>query len=548
MLFADGEEGERAVLVPVLLDGEAEPDKTVTMTLSEPGGCAALGERTSAVLSIMDDDRPIVVPPTYSVGGTVSGLEGSGLRLADAITGAELSPGNGVFAFGYPYPSGAAYEVRVAAQPSDPLQICSVARASGTVADADVTDVAVTCVTPAAGDGLDPDFGDGGRVTTGLPGGADAMALQADGKIVLVGGLRMARYLPDGTLDDSFGDGGVVTLVFNGGALDEAHGVTIQPNGRILVVGVTRVGAQDDFAVNRYLASGTLDESFDGDGKVSTDFSGSVNRAYEALVQPDGRIVVAGHASTMTPLGGDNDFAVARYTAAGALDNSFSGDGRVTVNIGGRTDLGYAAALQPGGRILVAGRVADGGGDNPDIGLIGLDETGALDPGFGDAGGVTRTDFGSWDEASDIALAPDGRILLSIQTVVAPGTFVLAAARYSADGQLDGSFGTAGLATAPLSTLNDYTRGIAVQADGSIVVAGETSNLMLPDFGLARFDANGDLDPGFDGDGMMAVDFFGSFDGATCVAIQPDGKIVAAGFARNGTSTGLGMVRLLPGG
>jgi uncharacterized delta-60 repeat protein len=356
----------------------------------------------------------------------------------------------------------------------------------------------------------------------------------------------MARYLPSGALDDSFGDAGVVDLVFNGGILDEAYGVTIQPDGRILVVGVTRVGAQDDFAVNRYLTGGTLDESFDGDGKVSTDFSGSVDRAYVALVQPDGRIVVAGHASTMTPLGGDNDFAVARYTAAGALDSSFSGDGRVTVDIGGRTDLGYAAALQPGGRILVAGRVADSGGESPDIGLIGLDETGALDPGFGVAG-VTRTDFGSWDEASDIALAPDGSILVSTQTVVAPGTFVLAAARYSADGQLDDGFGTAGLATAPLSALNDYTRGIAVQADGRIVVVGETSNLMQPDFGLARFDAQGELDPGFDGDGMMAVDFFGTFDGANCVAIQPDGKIVAAGFARNGTSTGLGMVRLLPG-
>jgi len=79
-------------------------------------------------------------------------------------------------------------------------------------------------------------------------------------------------------------------------------------------------------------------------------------------------------------------------------------------------------------------------------------------------------------------------------------------------------------------------------------VVGETSNLMLADFGLARFDANGDLDPGFDGDGMMAVDFFSSFDGAGCVAIQPDGKIVAAGFARNGAATGLGMLRLLPGG
>ncbi len=321
--------------------------------------------------------------------------------------------------------------------------------------------------------------------------------------------------------------------------------MTIQPDGRILVVGETRVGAQDDFAVNRYLTDGSLDTSFGGDGKVSTDFGGAVDRAYAALVQPDGRIVVAGHAAVPTPLGPDNDFAVARYTGAGALDGSFGGDGRVSLNIGGRTDLAYAAALQPDGRILVAGRVADGGGDNPDIGVVRLDSDGGLDASFGD-GGVVRTDFGSWDEASDIALQTDGRILVATQSVVV-GNFVLAVARYGADGDIDSGFGTGGLATAALSTLGDYAREVAVQADGRIVLVGQTSNLMLPDFAIARFGADGELDPGFDGDGMLGLDFFGSFDGAECVAIQPDGKIVAAGFARNGTATGLGMVRLLPG-
>ena len=545
VLFADGEEGSRAVRIPLVVDDLAEPDETLTVTLSQPGGCAALGATSSAIVTIQDDDNPIDRPPTFTVAGAVSGLEGTGLVLSEAITGFELTPDNGDFAFDYQFPSGTDYEVRVASQPIDPIQVCSVARASGTVTDTDVTDVAVTCVTPATGEGLDPTFGEGGRVTTGLPGGAVAMALQPDGKIVLVGGLRMARYESDGDLDPSFGDAGVVEIVFNGGLLDEAHGVAIQPDGRILVAGVTRVGAQDDFAVNRYLADGTLDGSFGGDGRVSTDFAGQVDRAYAVLVQTDGRIVVVGHAGAMTPLGVGSDFAAARYTSAGVLDGDFGSGGRVTIDIGGRTDLAYAAALQPDGRILIAGRVADGGGDSPDIGLVRLDEIGDPDPGFADQG-VRRTDFGDWDEASGVALEPDGQIVVSTQTLVGP-TFLLAVARYGAEGALDTEFGTDGLATAAFSGANDYAHAVAVQPDGRILVAGQSSNLSAPDFAIARFDAAGVLDGGFDGDGMRTVDFFGASDGAQCMAVQPDGKIVAAGFARNGTATGLGMVRLLPG-
>ncbi|HKE20466.1 MAG TPA: hypothetical protein VKB80_36585, partial [Kofleriaceae bacterium] len=494
---------------------------------------------------IQDDDRPLDLPPGFTVGGTVSGLEGTGLVLTEVTTGRELTPGNGDFAFDYRFPSGTDYEVRVASQPVGPIQVCTAARATGTIADADVTDVAVTCVTPAAGEGLDPTFGGGGRVTTGLPGGAAAMALQADGKIVLVGGLRMARYGADGGLDASFGTGGVVDLVFSGGVLDQGLGVAIQPDGRIVVVGVTSVGGQDDFAVNRYLAGGALDTSFGGDGKVATDFSGSVDRARAVLVQPDGRIVVAGHAATVTPLGGDNDFAVARYTSAGVLDAGFGTGGRVTIDIGGRTDLAAAAALQPDGRILVAGRVADGGGDDPDIGLVRLAANGTRDASFGTQG-VVRTDFGSWDEATGIALQSDGRIVVATQTQVG-ASFLVAAARYGTGGALELGFGDGGLATATFSSGNDVARAVAVQPDGRIVVAGQSSNLAVPDFAIARFDTTGALDGSFDGDGMLAVDFFGSFDGAACVALQPDGKIIAAGFARNGTATGLGMVRLLPG-
>ena len=128
----------------------------------------------------------------------------------------------------------------MATQPSNPLQVCTVANGTGTMGDADVTDVAIACTTPAPSGGLDVGFGTDGRVTEGMLGGAAAMALQPDGKILVVGGLTLARYSTDGALDGSFGSGGKVSVVFNGGVQDEAFGVAVQPDGRIVVVGKTQ--------------------------------------------------------------------------------------------------------------------------------------------------------------------------------------------------------------------------------------------------------------------------------------------------------------------
>jgi uncharacterized delta-60 repeat protein len=119
-------------------------------------------------------------------------------------------------------------------------------------------------------------------------------------------------------------------------------------------------------------------------------------------------------------------------------------------------------------------------------------------------------------------------------------------ARFNGDGRLDPSFGTGGLTTVTFSSLNDFARGIAVQEDGKILVAGQSANLMNPDVAMARLTTAGGLDPAFGSGGKVAVDFFGSIDNGQAVAIQPDGKLLVAGAARNGTAVGLGLIRLLP--
>src|SRR5262249_9417543 len=157
------------------------------------------------------------------------------------------------------------------------------------------------------------------------------------GKILVLGATALVRYDGDGTVDPLFGVNGTVPITFDGGLAVEAQDVAVQPDGRIVLAGYTgpRFGSPTDFAVARYLADGTPDPTFGTAGVVVTDWYGSTDRAYAVLIQSDGRIVVAGHAGTPAVSGSDNDFAVARYTAAGALDASFGTGGKVATGVAG---------------------------------------------------------------------------------------------------------------------------------------------------------------------------------------------------------------------
>src|SRR5205823_5199649 len=136
----------------------------------------------------------------------------------------------------------------------------------------------------------------------------------------------VARYNADGSLDTTFGSGGTVTTNFGPGATyDDADGVAIQSDGKIVVAGTCNRGGSDNvFAVARYNADGSLDSTFGSGGTVTTDFGlgGSDDSAYAVALQPDGKIVAAG----ATYLGGvPGDFALARYNPDGTLDSTFGG-------------------------------------------------------------------------------------------------------------------------------------------------------------------------------------------------------------------------------
>ncbi len=544
VLFGDGDAQPRTVEVPLTLDTIAEPDKNLTLTLSDPRGCGALGAQKTATLSILDNDR-LIPDNSHTLGGTVSGLTGTGLVLEDGHFNRFTPIGNGPFTFNLRYQPNTTYDVQVVAQPSNPIQTCSVTDGKGTIT-ADVTKVAVNCVTPGQNPALDASFG-GGKVASSRIGSAVALALQGDGKILALSGGALARFNPDGSLDAGFGPGGAVTIAFKGGSsLNTAQDLALQNDGKIVVVGkvVPLQGFNDDFALVRLNPDGSLDAGFGSGGTVNTDFGGSTDRANAVFIQPDGRIVVAGSAVVGSPL--TTDFAVARYASSGALDSSLGGNGKVTINIAGLSDIANAVVVQGDGKIVLTGAVEKDNASNSDVGLVRLNPDGGPDTGFGGAGtGVVQVDLskGGSDSASDLTLQPDGKILVS---GTAPTNFMVA--RFTPGGTLDSTFGSQGLAAADISTGLDFGNDLALQADGKIVVVGDVSALQknTGDFGVVRYNADGSLDAGFGSGGKLRLDFFGADDGANAVVIQPDGKIVVGGFAKNGSSAGIGLVRVNP--
>lgn len=539
VLFADGEQGERIAVVRLHPDSEEEPTETLDLTLSRGDGCASIGGGANMRVTILDDDGPLPQQPTYTVGGTVSGLIGSGLVLTLNSTN-DISPGNGEFVFARDFPDRLPYFVRVASQPESPAQACEVLNGEGTIAGADVTNIQVVCSPPIGSSGLDPSFGDGGKVVTGLSGllgGATDIAVQDDGRIVAVGGGRVARYHPDGAVDTTFGDNGEVSVDVYPGA-DRLDAVEVTPDGRILAAGYSRDGVnsptQEDWIVVRLLPDGSRDPAFGSGGHVILDFDERGDAATGILLPGDGSIVVTGTAAVAPTGVSDYNLAAVRLTEAGQVDPAFGTGGRTVVNVAGPSDQGFASALQPDGKILVAGRVAISGGTDPDVGVIRLNVDGTLDDTFG-SDGILRPVTDGWDEAADVLVQPDGGIVLLVHT----GGGAVTLARYLADGSSDIDFGAGGEVFQPRATI---ARAIALQADGSIVAAASGSQ----DFLLFRVSGDGVLDSSFGEDGLIRVDFFGGSDSPAAVEVLADGAILVAGEATNGTSRSIGMAKVLP--
>ena len=246
------------------------------------------------------------------------------------------------------------------------------------------------------------------------------------------------------------------------------------PRSGVLLVAALVVGLL--FSASAHAAPGDLDPTFSGDGKQTTDFPFGVSEASATVSQPDGKVVAVGSVLRATSRdSGFNDFAVARYNPNGSLDTSFSGDGKQTTDFNGLDDGATGVALQSDGKIVVVGRTGffDPFGSSFDFAIARYNPDGSLDSTFsGD--GKQRVAFGDDAQANGMAIQDDGKIVAVGRTCSGNPDIACdsALARLNADGSPDTSFSGDGQQTTDFGSVSEHMNGVALQADGKIIASG----------------------------------------------------------------------------
>ena len=516
---------------------------------------------------------------------------------------------------------------------------------------------------------LDPDFGLGGIASyerSGTENGND-LAIQSDGRIVAVGqaydgsdwDFEIVRFLPSGEPDPTFGAGGFVTYDFNA-LSDFANAVALQSDGKILVVGSTGNDLARDVALARFTSDGLLDEGFGVDGQVVYDFESGYGQAtsvilegndiivggswsdywgssidktteavligftsegaqetnfgtdgsvifhgiadvqiHDVILQSDSKILVAGHTSGAM----FDDIYLARYESDGSLDLAFGEDGIVVTSFSASDDHACALALQSDGKILVTGFSYDADNHNYEMIIVRYTDTGQIDLSFGDEGKTSFDNLGySWF-IEDIVFDSSGMILVAGRQYIGgdsdigvvrftqdgvldksvvinepnPGIFSgesfvideddnlfivgyyreeyyydadIALVRLTSDLELDPSFGLSGtgIVKTDLSGSDDFGQAMMFQDETKLIVAGYTENENGTDFVLLRYDLSGILDTAFGTNGYVVTSVRSGDDQARDMVFSSDGRIVVAGQSNDGDHDEIAMVRYYPNG
>jgi uncharacterized delta-60 repeat protein len=396
----------------------------------------------------------------------------------------------------------------------------------------------------AAGD-FDTTFGggDGAALVHFTPDDrGTTVATLADGSVIVGGSVRgstateddwgIAKLKPDGTLDTTFGTNGLATIDFGAGDSD-LNAIAVAPDGKIVAVGKTEAGGTADWAVARLTAAGALDPTFGdaGSGRVITDFFGFADVAYSVDVQSNGRIVVAG-----TDTGVNQDVAVVRYLANGQLDTSFDGDGRNFINFFGGADFAGAVKVQPDNKIIVVGGSQQPGSYRRFV-LTRFNSNGSFDSTFG-TGGQATADFGADAWAKDVELTADGKYVvggwLDTDTTGEEAKPDFTVARFNANGLLDASFGTAGRTTIATGGEQTGFYGVEIQQNGKVLIGGTARDAGgLSNAAVARLTASGAPDATFGPGGLRQFTIPGAVAGTSHVndlELAADGTIVLGGY------------------
>jgi uncharacterized delta-60 repeat protein len=353
------------------------------------------------------------------------------------------------------------------------------------------------------------------------------------------GNLVLARFDGNGILDPSFNGNGIVLSAFSGAT---AQTLSVLPDQSLVATGINTEISDPRYAgfIVRYNADGSLNSTV-----------------------PTGDYLVYVTKNVVTS-SGQTDMALLRYTTSGELNSSFAGLGGVSYNIS-NYDTPTATAFQADGKILLAGFAAttiDSGNLtgkklDSDFALLRYNADGTIDTGFGQAG-LVKTDFAGGDDyITDVTVQADGKIVAvgSIQiTGSSSSSYQIAALRYNSDGSLDTSFGNNGAFILSTNSLSDNAEAMVIQADGKIIIAGETKNLITSkyDFELLRLNIDGSLDSKFGNQGVVTTEITTENDFSYGVAVDANGKILVTGSSnitdKARTTSELTLVRYNPDG
>jgi uncharacterized delta-60 repeat protein len=432
--------------------------------------------------------------------------------------------------------------VSVTSRSSRPLQRSFCARTIRSVLSFGIFLVASqTCAAP--GD-LDTTFSTDGKRTLSFfneNSRAEAVMVRPDGRIVVAGTCSLSpsafcitQMSATGTIDLTFGSQGTgVEVVAINSTSNTATAAAMQPDGKVVVAGYCLEGTRYDFCLARFTVGGRLDSSFGSGGKIATDVTDSSDFAYALAIQPDGKIVVVGQCGSST----FGNFCVVRYHSHGALDTSFSGNGIQATDIV-RDDKANAVAIQPDGKIIVAGVCTDTTSASDERGcVVRYTSAGVVDTGFP----KTPVLNGGRSKVEAIVLQPDGRFILIGYCSETIGDNGACLSRYNTDGSFDTTF-----SSLPQPGVLFTPRAAVLQPDGKIAIAAAAFSGGVPRFVVALYQSDSTLDKSFSADGLAYADFAETDDYAQAIALQPDGKLVLAGYCQipeTGVSTNMCVAR-----
>ncbi|MEM0542599.1 T9SS type A sorting domain-containing protein [Flavobacterium sp. j3] len=371
-----------------------------------------------------------------------------------------------------------------------------------------------------------------------------ASHFQSNGKVVSAGGnqilcnVSISRFNVDGSLDTSFGINGNVENsicnVFPNGNSYYSLDMVIQPDDKIVIMGLIQNNIGNAYWVVRLLPDGALDPSFSGDGYLDLSFGTEQDRGTCVALQLDGRILVGGTSGSAAQF-----FTVARLLSNGDLDQTFGNSGVVQTPFSGTESFANCITVQNDGKIILGGYTVN----TPfakDFAMIRYTSSGAIDTGFGNNGKVITTLNNTFSDYID-------RIIIDLQgRIIASGcssfevNYKLAMARYTPTGLLDTTFGNNGII---ITNTNSRNSDVALQIDNKIVLVGGVDGGV---FSILRFLENGQIDTNFGNNGLVE----GFPEGyASSVLIQPDNKIVVTGNTPNPDFNAVcsAIIRLNPG-